>query len=179
MTFLIHRGVEPLDFGNREHRALLFDLALANRHHLLNDSDNDIVLIINEYERREKLGELYAFISLVDDTPAGCFWIEIDRYGIGRVRGALLKAFHNPWHGAYFLKLAVSYSFEMLALRKLEVELALYSKRDRDVAAAERLLKRIGFKKRAILPEALMIDGKPKDTILLDFLKRDYDVKRQ
>lgn len=179
MTFSARREVEPLDFSSRAHRALLFDLALANKASLLNDVDNDIVLIINGYQQREAIGELHAFIALVEEEPAGCFWIEVDRYGIGRVRGALFPEFQNAWNGSFFLRWLVQFGFETVGLRKLDSELALYSKHDRSAAAAERLLKRIGFKKRAILPESLMIGGKPQNTILLDFLKRDYDVKRK
>lgn len=178
MISLTQRAVEPLDFSNREHRALLFDLALENRRHLLNDVDNDIVLIINGYQNRATTGEVDAFIALVDEQPAGCFWIEVDRYGIGRVRGALFSQFQDAWNGSFFLRWLVTHAFEYMGLRKIESELTLYSRHDREAAAAERLLKRIGFKKRAILPESLMIGGKPQNTILLDFLKRDYDVKR-
>ncbi len=171
------RDVLPLDFSNRNHRAILFDLAVANQQHLLNDVDNDIPLIIYGYEQRQAAGEVFAFIAVVDDQPAGCFWIEVDRYGIGRLRGALLPEYRDAWNGAFFLRLAVQYAFEGVGIRKLECELALYPKLDRESATAERLLKRIGFNKRAILPESLMIGGRPKDTILLDYLKRDYDVK--
>lgn len=172
------RSIEPVDFSNRNHRALFFDLALANQHHLLNDYDNDIVLIINGFERRQEIGELSAFIAMVDGLEVGCFWIEIDRYGVGRVRGALFSEYRNAWNGLFFLKMMVMVGFEVLGLRKLDSELGLYPKQDRESAAAERILKRIGFKKRAILPEAMMIGGKPRDTILLDFLKRDYDGKQ-
>jgi len=173
------RSVEALDFSNREHRALIFDLALCNQQHLLNDYDNDIVLIINYYQREADAGFLRAFIALIDNQPAGCFWVEMDRYETGRIRGALFPQYRNAWNGAFFMRFLVDYGFNILELRKLDAELALYSRKDRGSAAAERLLKRIGFKKRAILPEALMIDGSPKDTILLDFLKRDYDVQTQ
>jgi len=173
------RTVEPLDFQNRAHRELFFDLAMANQRHLLNDSDNDIILMINTYEQLANVGALQAFIALVDEEPAGCFWIEMDRYGIGRVRGSLLQDYRNAWNGLYFLKWMVRYGFESLDLRKLDAEMALYSKKDKESAAAERILKRIGFSKRAIIPEALMINGQPKDTILLDYLKRDYDVTIQ
>jgi hypothetical protein len=172
------RSVEPLDFNNRQHRALIFDLALCNKEHLLNDHDNDIVLIISAYQQRAAIGELKAFIALVDDEPVGCFWVEIDRYGIGRVRGALFPECRDAWNGLYFLKWVVAYSFQVEGLRKLDSEMALYSKHDKESAAAERIMKRIGFKKRAILPASLMINGKPKDTILLDYLKEDYDGKQ-
>lgn len=172
------RSVEPLDFTKKAHRALLFDLALENQQHLLNDYDNDIVLIIGGYEYRQSVGELHAFIALVDDQPVGCFWIEV-AYGVGRVRGALFNRFKNVWNGVYFMKWLVRYGFETVGFRKLDHEMMLYSKHDHDSAAKERLLKLLGFTKRAILPEALMVNGKPKDTILLDLLKRDYDVQRK
>lgn len=173
----VKRSVEPLDFNNRSHRALLFDLALANKHHLLNDHDADILLVINEYEQQWNSGYLHAFITLVNDEPVGCVWLEVDRYEIGRVHAAFgtLRA----WDCLFFLRVLIGFAFESLGTRKLDSEFALYSKKDRQSACYERILKRIGFRKRTILPEALMINGKPKDTILLDYLKRDYDVKKE
>lgn len=172
------RTVVPLDFRNRAHRGLLFDLANVNARHLLNDVDNDILMIIAGYEERQKIGELHAFIAAVDDMPAGCFWIEIDRYGIGRVRGALFPEFRTGWNAIHFLRWIVDYGFG-LGIRKLESEMTMYQKKDTESANAERLLKRIGFKFRAALPAALMINGQPQKTILLDYLKEDYDVKRK
>ncbi len=173
------RLVEPLDFYSKEHRSLLFDLAWSDRKHLLNDHDNDVLLIINEYHSQQQNGQLYAFLSLVKDKPVGATWLEVDRYGIGRVHSSLLPEHRNIWNGLYFLRQLVAFSFDQLALRKLDAEFALYKKADKQSAAYERSLKRIGFTKRAILPESLMLNGKPKDTILLDYLKRDYDVKKE
>lgn len=174
------RTVEPLDFTLREHRALLFDLALSNADHLLNDVDNDILLIIAGYEQRAAIGELAAFIAIVDDEPAGCFWIEIDRYGIGRVRGALLPAHRDIRNFMYFVRLLVGYGFESLELRKLDAELSsTTAKRDRYSITSEKILKKIGFKFTCHLKESLMVNGEPRDTVLMHYLKRDYDVKVQ
>lgn len=169
---------EPVDFSSREHRALLFDLALTNKDYLLNDADNDIVLIIGVYEQRERNGETISFVPVIDGKNAGCFWIEIDRYGIGRIRGALLPEYRNVRNLIVFLRQLVAMGFEA-GLRKLDAELTLYSRHDRQSAAVEKVLKRIGFAKVGIIRESLMIGGKPKDTILLDFLRKDYDVKRK
>lgn len=173
------RSVEPVDFQNKAHRALIFDLALSNKEHLLNDYDNDIVVVIAGLEQRALSGWLHGFVAMVDHKMAGCFWVETDQYETGRVRAGLLPEYRNAWNGLYFLKWIVAYGFEILGLRKLDSEFPLYSKRDKEAAAAEKILKRIGFKKRTILPEALMVDGHPKDTILLDFLRRNYNVKTE
>lgn len=171
------RSVFPVDFNNPEHRAIMFDCALANKEHLLNDYERDIILVINGLEEQWLAEYIDGFIAYVDDTPAGCFWVH--KYmGVGRIRGGLFPQFKDTWNAVWFLKWLIKYGFERLELRKIEAELPLYSKHDRDSAAAERILKRIGFKKRTILPESMMIHGQPKDTILLDHLKKDYDVKR-
>jgi RimJ/RimL family protein N-acetyltransferase len=173
------RSVEPLDFGNRDHRALLFDLAWNDREHLLNDHVNDVILIISEYERQQAAGTLFAFVTLIDGALAGCTWLETDRYGIGRVHGALLPEYKTAWNGCWFMRQLVEFAFETLGLRVLDSEFKMYSKHDKQSAAYERILKRIGFQKRAILPDRLMVNGQPHKTILLDFLKRDYDVKTE
>lgn len=174
------RSVEPLDFYNPEHRALLFDLAVSNADHLLNDVDNDIVLIINGYQQRAEIGEIFAFIALDGEEKAGCFWLEVDRYGIGRVRGALLPEHRNLKNFMYFLRGLVRFGFETLELRKLDAELSSTTvKRDRYSIASEKLLKKIGFKFTCHLKESLMVNGEPRDTVLMHYLKRDYDVKRQ
>jgi hypothetical protein len=153
---------------------MVFDLAIENRNHLLNDYDNDIVIIIGGYERLDAAGALHGFVAYDYEQPVGVFWIEVDR-GVGRIRGALFDEFRTLWNAVYFLKRMTVYAFEELNIRKLDAEFPLYSKKDKNYAVAEQILKRIGFKKRAILPENMMIDGKPKDTILLDYLRKDYD----
>lgn len=178
MTSPARREVEPLDFSLKAHRGLLFDLAWNDREHLLNDTDNDPILVIDGYERQEQAGWLHPFVALVDGELAGAVWLETDRYNTGRVHAAFLPEHRTIWNGLFFLRWLVDFSFD-LGLRKLDAEFALYSKHDKQSAAFERTLKHIGFNKRAILPEALMVGGEPKDTILLDYLKRDYDVKKE
>lgn len=173
------RSAEPLDFSNTLHRAILFDLASCNQNHLLNDYDNDIILILAAYEQDVAAGRAHAFIVWVDNQPAGCFWLETDHYQTGRVRGALLPEWRHIKNLIYFLKGLVQYGFDSLGLRKLDAEITLYSKHDRGSAATEKVLKRIGFQKVGIIREALVVNGKPKDTVLLDYLKRDYDVKKE
>lgn len=177
MTSLLQRAVRPLDFSSREDRALMFDLACSDQGHLLNDVDNDIVLIINFYQQQAQEGTLHAFAVLVDGIPAGAVWLEVDRYGIGRVHCAMLPEFRTIWNGTFGIRWLLAFAFQGLGLRKVDSEFALYPKQDKQSAAYERILKRIGFQKRAVLPESLMVGGQPRNTLLLDFLKRDYNVK--
>lgn len=169
------RDVLPLDFANPQHRALMFDLAYENRKKILNDHDNDLVMIINYHEGKSRAGKMFGFIAVVDDEPVGCFWVDIDDYDIGRVRGALFNPYKSLWNGAYYMRWVTDYAFNTLKLRKLEAEFTLYRKNDRESATAERLLKRIGFKKVGICRQAILIDGKPNDTILLDYLQEEYN----
>ena len=168
------RDILPVDWDDRQHRQLMFNLALSNQRHLLNDYDHDLIMMLYQLEQHCRAGNIHGFLTLVDGQPAGAFWVEIGRYETGRIRGALFPEYRNTWNALYFLKWVVRYSFEDLELRKLDVEMTAYKKQDKEAAAAERIYKRIGFKFRAMLPQSVVVQGVPTATILLDYLRDDY-----
>lgn len=167
--------VEVLNLSNRDHAGFMYDLAKVCQKDFLNDHDNDIILLMNEYERALDDGSCKAFLAKVDDAPAGIIWVEIDRYGVGRVRAGLMPEFRRG-HTAYrFMRQFIDYCFNRLSLRKLDAELTLWRDQNRSSMAAEKILRRIGFRKQGLIEDAMLIDGKPYDTLLFGLTKKRYE----
>lgn len=170
------RSVEVLNIANPEHACFMFDLAHICKDDFLNDADNDIILLMNEYEREIEKGATKAFITRVDGEKTGILWVEMNRYGTGRLRAGMLPKYRNGL-GRYawlFLTEFIDYCFLSLKLRKLDAEITLYGRHNRSSRAAEKLLRRFGFRKEGFIQEALMVHGKPKDTILFGLTYRSY-----
>lgn len=181
MTCLAPQGVrtmqtvEVLNLSNRDHAGFMYDLATVCQKDFLNDYDNDVILLMNEYERAIDDGSCKAFLAKVEDQPAGIIWTEIDRYGVGRVRAGLMPEFRRG-HIAYsFMRQFIDYCFNVLSLRKLDAELTLWRDRNRSSMAAEKILRRIGFRKQGLIEDALLIGGKPYDTLLFGLTKKRYE----
>jgi RimJ/RimL family protein N-acetyltransferase len=179
------RSVEKFDILNPEHAGFMYDLAMACREDFMNDHDNDILLIMSEYERQLKAGTVVAFLALQDEKPAGIIWVELDRFNTGRLRAGLMPQYRQGYTAMHFFRQFIDFCFEHLDVRKLDAEIVMGEKfRDADgriryrqirtALAAEKLLRRFGFKKEGQPKEALMIDGKPRDTLLFGFTRNQY-----
>lgn len=175
-------SVELIDLSQPDHAQFMYDLALACKDDFLNDVDNDIILMINHYERAINNGNVVAFIAKVEGANAGIVWVEKDGYGTGRIRAGLLPSYRRWQTAQYFLRLFIDYCFNSLDFRKLDAEIIFgeklpngrYAPMPRGVRAAEKLLRRFGFKKQGINEEALMINGRARDSLLLALTRNRY-----
>lgn len=167
--------VELLDIGKPEHAAFMYDLGMACKEDFLNDSQPDMIYIIHEYEQAIKNGSTVAFLCLKDSEKMGIIWVERDIYDVGRIRAGLMPEHRKGFTAIKVLRLFVDYCFETLKLRKLDAEIELYSKKNRTSQAAEKILRRFGFRKEGLIKEAYLRDGKPKNTLLLGLTKKQYE----
>lgn len=170
------RTVEKLDINRKEHAEFMYDLGMTCKEDFLNDHQNDMILMMNNYDRAIRNGSVVAFLCKQDTESIGIVWVEKDVYGVGRVRAGLLPEYRQGFTAAHFLKKFVDFCFKTLDLRKLDAEIVLYEKGNRGSRAAESLLRRFGFKKEGLLREALLKDGKPRDTVLLGLTRKRYEV---
>lgn len=179
------RTVEPLNIGIPEHAGFMYDLALLCKDDFLNDYENDIILVMNEYERRLADGSVVAFLAKQNGENAGIIWVELDRYKVGRLRAGMMPKYRKGHTAMHFFKQFISFCFESLNIRKLDAEITMGEKfKDidgkvryktvRTALAAEALLRRFGFKKEGQIKEALLINGKPRDTLLFGFTRNQY-----
>jgi hypothetical protein len=169
------RSVEQLDISRKEHAEFMYDLGLICQDDFLDDHQNDMILIMNEYDRAIRGGSVVAFLCKQDGLNAGIVWVEKNLYGVGRVRAGLLPQYRQGFTAAHFLKMFVDFCFKTLNLRKLDAEIVLYGKEKRGSAAAEKLLRRFGFAKEGLIREALLKGGKPRDTVLLGLTRNRYE----
>lgn len=170
------RTVEKLDIANPEHSGFMYDLGTTCKDSFLNDHQNDIILMMNHYEQRIKDGSTVAFLCKEDGENVGIVWVEIDIYQIGRLRAGMMPEHRRGMTAAHFLKDFIAFCFKTLNLRKLDAEIEIDHK-NRGSRAAEKLLRRFGFEKEGLLKEALIRDGKPRNTVLLALLRSKYRVK--
>lgn len=178
------RTVEKFNIADPEHSGFMFDLAMVCKEDFLNDRDSDIILVMNEYERRLKNGSVVAFLAKENDEKAGIIWVELGYYGVGRLRAGLMPKFRKGFTALHFFRQFIDFCFENLNVRKLDAEITMgervpgkgkmHYKRSRTALAAEALIRRFGFKKEGQIREALMINGKPRDTLLFGFTRNQY-----
>lgn len=168
------KTVVKLNIDNPEHAGFMFDLAFACQDDFLNDVDNDIILMMNEYQRGIKEGRVHAFIAQEEGRNLGIVWIEVDRYGVGRLRAGMMPDERKGTRAFYFLHQFIDHCFNTLKIRKLDAEFALYDPDNRSAKAAEKLLRRFGFKKEGHIKQALSKGGVLKDTILLGLTRDRY-----
>jgi hypothetical protein len=166
------KTVETLNLLKPEHSMFMHDLAMVCKDDFLNDYDNDIILIINEYERQIKKGQTKAFLVRINGEKAGIIWVEM-MYGVGRLRAGLLPKYRQGVRSYNLLKDFARYCFDSLKLRKLDAELVLPND-SKKTSAGERLLRHLGFKKEGLLKEALLRNGEPHNTILLGLTRNQY-----
>ena len=169
------RTVEKLDITRKEHAEFMYDLGLACKDDFLNDHQNDMILMMNEYDRAIRAGSVVAFLCKQEAENIGIVWVEKDLYGVGRVRAGLMPAHRQGFTAAHFLKKFVDFCFRTLDLRKLDAEIVLCGKEGRTSLAAEALLRRFGFRKEGLLRESLLKGGRPRDTLLLGLTRKTYE----
>ncbi|OLS37038.1 GNAT family N-acetyltransferase [Alkalihalophilus pseudofirmus] len=115
-------------------------------------------------------------ICLLNDQCIGDLAIlEIDE---GNKKAAFRIALHDPkyfnkGYGTEAVQLALDYAFHKLNLNRLQLE--VYSHNKRGLKAYEKA----GFKVEGVLREALFIDGKYSDEIIMGVLKREYIEKNK
>lgn len=196
MTSLTPVGntVERLNLDIKDHSSFMFELAYVCQDDFLNDYQNDIILLMNHYERAINNGSAVAFLCKKNGENCGIVWVEIDDYECGRIRAGMMPEYRSGFTAYKFLRLFIDYCFNSLKLRKLDAEIVMgekykdgrkmrYRPMSRTTKAAEKLLRRFGFEKEGQPKEALLIDGKPRDTLLLALTRNRYkgltDVQRQ
>lgn len=168
------KTVERLNIDNPEHAGFMYDLAVECKDDFLNDHDSDIILMMNEYQRRIKSETVFAFIAKDGDRKEGIVWVDVDNYGVGRIRAGLTNSSRKGHTAMYFLRLFIAFCFDRLDLRKLDAEIVLYGRENKSSQAAEKLLRRFGFKKEGLIKEALLKDGTPRDTLLFGLTQNRY-----
>lgn len=168
------KTIQTLNLLNPEHALFMHDLAQSCKEDFLNDYENDIILLINEYERRIKNGSTKAFLVKIDGSQAGIIWVDIDIYEVGRIRAGLLPQFRQGVRSLRILKDFVRYCFDSLKLRKLDAEIILPLDKQL-TASAERLLRHIGFKKEGLIKEALLKNGVAHHSVLLGLTKNQFE----
>ncbi len=171
--------VELLDIDNPDHAGFFFDLGEACKADFLNDYDNDIILMMNQYKRRIEDGSVKAFVAKSQGQKVGIIWCELGDYGDGRVRAGLLPRYRCRGRLAWnIMKMFVDYCFNTLDLRKLDATIELYYRNaNKSSYAAEKILRKLTFTKEGILRQAITRDGKPKDMILFGLLRDEYKRK--
>ena len=173
------RTVEKFDISQKDHAEFMFDLGMACKDDFLNDHQDDIILMMNEYDRRLRNGSVVAFLCKQGGEKIGILWVEKDIFGVGRIRAGMMPAYRKGFTAAHFLKMFVEFCFKTLDLRKLDAEIEI-NHENRGSRAAEKLLRRFGFRKEGLLKEALLRDGIPRHTILLGLTRTLYeDLKRR
>jgi len=146
----------------------MFDLGMACKDDLLDDYDNDIILIIEEYQRATEKGIAKMFLCKQDGENAGIVWVDLDTKGIGYLHAGLMPKFRKGFTALYFIRLFVQYCFETLKLRSVEAHFPTTNKR------AETLVRRIGFRKYGLKPHGTTINGKPISHVLLALTQFQY-----
>lgn len=182
--------VELLNLQNKDHSLFMFELAYICQDDFLNDHNNDIILLMNHYERAINNGNAVAFLCKKKQKNCGIVWVEIDDYGVGRIRAGMMPEYRKGFTAYNFLRLFINYCFTTLKLRKLDAEIVMgeklclrkggktktkYAPMSRTTQAAEKLLRRFGFEKEGQPKEALLINGKPRDTLLLAITRNRYE----
>lgn len=166
------RTVERLDVNIPEHAGFVYDLGLVCKDDLLDDYSNDIILVIADSQCRIANGTTQAFLCRVDGQMAGIVWVDLDPKGIGYIHAGLMPEFRKGFTALHFLRLFIGFCFETLSLRKLEMYLPPRNYR------AEKLVRRLGFKKEGFRKEATLIDGKPQHHVVLALTKNKYEGKQ-
>lgn len=165
---LVNRSVVKLDLTNKEHRAFMFDLGMVCKAQFLNDAEPDIIPVMNEYARMLEAGTTQAFICLEEGKKAGIIWVEFDRYGVGYLRAGLLPEYRKGWTALYFLRQFIEFCFNTAKLRKLVANVEPANQ------AAEKILRRLGFKKQGMDIDAVVVDGKPVTFLVLFLTPKNY-----
>ena len=155
----------PLDFSNPQHIRFAAQLAYENREDFTNDTDNDISELLKEYGHLLNQGFVHAYVCEKEKQFIGLVWIEIDRYSVGRLRGAML-----PGYGYLFrrcLWMILNHAFN-IGLRKIDVEFESYK------TSLTAILQRFGFSVVGHPMGNYTKNGEPVETVLLELLKEDY-----
>jgi RimJ/RimL family protein N-acetyltransferase len=161
--------VELLDVSRADHSGFVYDLAMACKEELLNDFESDIIVFINQAQRKIASGYVHAFMCKVDGEAVGSIWVERDDYGIGYVRFGVLPEARNAFKAKWFLAQFLGYCFGALSLRKV---VSLFEPAQRPM---EKLLRDLGFRKEGFFRAELMRHGEPVDIVRLGLLKETYD----
>lgn len=163
------RTVERLNIDNPRHAGFMYDLGMACKDQFLDDYDNDIIALIDEYDKRIKSGETIAFLASVDGEEAGIIWVEIDRYNIGYVHIGLMPKFRGGPTAYNITKLFITFCFKSLKVRSLESHIPTFNR------VTEKLLRRLGFVKYGLKPEATLVNGVPEKHVLLALTRNKYE----
>lgn len=183
------RTVERFDIKNPEHAGFMYDLAMACKDDFMNDYDNDILLIMNEYERAIDAGNVVAFLAMVNGEKAGIIWVDKLLYGVGRVRAGLMPSFRNGFTALGLMHQFIDFCFKELDLRKLDAEISFKwkptgdelfdRKRAKNAEAAEKIFRRVGFRKEGLIREAFTVNGEPQDTLLFGLTRTYWQKQKQ
>lgn len=147
----------------------MYDLAVECQDDFLNDHENDIVAMLHEYSEGIKTGDVVAFLISLGGVKAGVIWVEIDRYGVGNLHAGLMPEFRKGFTAYKCLREFVGFCFRKLDLRSLEAHIPTHNK------VTEKLLRRFGFRKFGLRPEAILVNGEPEAFVLLYLTRGQFN----
>lgn len=161
--------VSRLDLLRQDHSKFAYRLAMACHDDFLHDAFNDPIELLHSYRQSIKNGDTVAFLIHVGDEMAGVVYVDIDRRKVGFIHAGLLPQFRKGMTAAKCLRRFINFCFGSLDLNALEGHIPTYNK------VAEKLLRRYGFIKYGLRPEALCVNGKPETHVLLYLTKKRYE----
>ncbi len=133
-----------------------------------------VISFAKEKELLEKISKEdyhFAVIDLEsDDLIGGCSLNNVDPFNKTAEVGIFIgnKAYWNKGYGEEALRLLLDYSFNILNLNNIMLNVYSYNKR------ALRCYEKCGFKKIGIRRDSKVFGAKKYDIILMDILSRDF-----
>ena len=159
-------SIQKLNLNNPEHSTFFYKLAMACKDEFFDDFHTDVIQQLAYYNRQISSGATVAFLISDNTEHIGIVWVDISSDKIGYLHAGLLPEHRKGFTAYKCLRLFVNFCFKTLDLRSLEAQIPVYNK------VAEKLLRRFGFTKYGIRPEAILVSGKPESHVLL-WLSRD------
>lgn len=169
------RSVELLDVNKRDHAMFLYDLLVACKDEFLDDYENDIIAVIDEYHKRLEHQGATAFLCLVNGQKAGIIGVSDNGKHVGELLAALHPQFRDGLgrHAYRFMEAFVSFCFDSLDYRKLRTLNFISNQR------VEKLLRHYGFRKAGLHYAETMKDGKPATMVELYMTKSLYEGRKK
>jgi len=157
-------SIVPLDWSDKE--AVKFVSALAFKHAdfvTIDDAPKPVTRFLQSIKE-------YTPAYVVKSTAGflGAFWVDYVTHGVGLLHFAFVPK------GVKTIDSVISFCWDVLALRKIEVlQPLLKAKKGKALTMEKRLKVQNGFKKQGIKVAHLFVGGKAVDLVELYLLKKE------
>lgn len=168
------RSAELLDLNDQEHAEFLYELLTTCKDDFLDDYEQDILKVINDYAKSLH-GESVAFLCSVNGEKAGIIGVTPNARQVGELLAAMMPKYRDGLgrNAYFFLDGFIEFCFHTLEYRKLRALNPI------DNQKPEKLLRRYGFRKAGLHPEETMKNGKPVLMVELYMTKNLYEAKKR